>query len=69
MSNSLNTILGLRSNVAILVYEDYNGMRICVGGGYVASNKYIIDLDGRPLKLTDEFKEFHWKQNNLELVR
>ena len=65
--HSLNTILGLRSHVSVLVYENYCGKRICVGGFYVADNKNIIQIDGIKYTLANEFSRFHWVANNLEL--
>ena len=64
---SLRSILGLRSNVSALVYEDYCGVRICIGGFYSAEGK-IIPLDGLSLDLNTVVQEFHWNANSLEVV-
>lgn len=65
--NSLNTILGLRTNVAILIYEYFGDRKLCIGGAYYADKK-LIPIDGSNLKLTDDVREFHWLANNLEIV-
>lgn len=65
----LKSILGTRTNVAALVYEDYCGMRICTGGFYYLGNGRFIDTDGITFKITDKFSEFHWQVNNLTLIR
>lgn len=64
----LKSILGMRSNVSALVYENLLGTKLCVGGFYYAEGK-IIKLDATEYKLTDEFSEFHWNANNLELIK
>ena len=65
----LKSILGTRTNVAALIYEDYLGMRICVGGFYYLGNERFIDIDGISYKLTDMFSEFHWIANSLTLIK
>ena len=64
----LKSILGMRSNVSALVYENLLGMRLCVGGFYYADGE-IYKTDSIEYKLTDQFSEFHWKANNLELIK
>ena len=65
----LKSILGMRTNVAALVYEIINGTKLCVGGFYFIGGNKFIDLDGTTYKLTDKFTEFHWAANNLELIK
>lgn len=65
-TNSLNTILGLRNNVAIFVREHIGDLDVIVGAAYYA-NKNIISLDGLSLRLSTDVEEFHWKANVLEI--
>lgn len=65
----LKSILGMRTNVAALVYEVINGKKLCVGGFYYISGNKFIDTDGMTFKLSDAFSEFHWSANNLELIK
>jgi hypothetical protein len=65
----LKSILGTRVNVAASVYEMYGGIKLRYGGFYVIGNGYILSLDNYEYKLTDEYSEFHWSGNNLELIK
>lgn len=66
--NTLESIIGLRGNVAVLLYEDYCGMRICIGGMYIISKDYILPLDSGNYNMNMKVKEFHWSANNLQIV-
>lgn len=65
----LKSILGTRTNVAALIYEDYLEMRLCVGGFYYIGNNQFINIDGVTHKLSEEYSEFHWIANSLTLIR
>ena len=65
----LKSILGTRVNVAASIYEMYGDMKLRYGGFYVIGNGYLLSLDKYEYKLTDEYSEFHWNANNLELIK
>ena len=65
----LKSILGTRTNVAALVYEEINGSKLCVGGFYYLGNGRFIDTDGKTYNLTDQFSQFHWVANALTLIK
>lgn len=65
--SNLGSIIGLRNNIVISIYEYFGNMRLYVGGSYYANNRFI-PIDKFMLKPDDQVSEFHWKANNLEIV-
>ena len=65
----LKSILGTRTNVAALVYEEINGATLCVGGFYYLGNGRFINTGGETYQLSDTFSQFHWVANALTLIK